>query len=790
MCGDFRRLNAITRLDRYPLPNLNSFNEEMAGCVIFSKIDLKSAYHQVEVELDDQEKTTINTTLGLFKFLRMPFGLKNAGQCFQRNVNIVLDGIPRIFVYMDDVIIASRNEKEHIEDLQRVLQRLQQFNLLINKDKCVLAKERIEFLGHEICQFGVRIPNRRIDAIKFFPRPRSKKELERFLGLISFVHKFVRNASGLTAPLHELRKCRTSKEFMDAWKSTHEAAFQKIKDSICRTTLLSHPMHDVPTEIWTDASDYASGAVLMQKQCGTWTPLAFWSKAFNQAQRRYSPFDKELLALSNAVLHFREFIEGNPIVVRTDHKPLVTALRKRNDKFSGLQTRHFNKISQYVDRVEYKEGSTNVIADALSRMPNLEEGVQDDTNNDELFICSNDRLAVPTSKKLRGDQINDAGLQKWIRKHLHDDDPKYRPIQIELDGVKIWVVKNGDRAKILVPTVQQKDIFNAIHELTHAGSKSTIRMINDNYYWPNFKKDVSKWCKECEKCQRQKIARHTKSAIGQIPQPKGRFSHLHIDLVGPFKQNCNKNMLFTIIDRWTGWCDAIPVSNLNGQTANAQTLAKHLINHWVARFGVPRIITSDRGSQFTSQVWTEVMKLLGIKQDLTTSYNPQHNGKVERLHRTLKNALRSRLDGRNDWLNHLPWVLLGMRNLPNVDTGLSPAVLVYGQNLEIPGLLVTTREEIGETLFAEQIASSMKEQKFIEPYWHGGEKRKTFVSKDLFKVSHVLIRNDNTRNTWDAKYVGPFKVMERHDKYFLVQLPTKTDRIGIDRLKPFYMVSQ
>ena len=216
ICGDFRMLNNATISDKYPVPSLHSFNDKMHNCCIFSKIDLKSAYHQIKVAEEDQAKTTINTTLGLFKFVRMPFGLKNSGATCQRNLHCILRDMDFIFVYMDDVVIASSSFDEHLKHLQILFERLKNHHIIINEEKCEFAKVSLKFLGHELNNEGIRIPNSRIAAIKAYPKPSTCKELERFLGIFAFVHRFIPNASGIVSCLHDLRQHKTAKRFQNS----------------------------------------------------------------------------------------------------------------------------------------------------------------------------------------------------------------------------------------------------------------------------------------------------------------------------------------------------------------------------------------------------------------------------------------------------------------------------------------------------------------------------------------------------------------------------------------------
>ena len=754
------------------MPTLSTFNARMSGCKYFSKVDLRRAYHQIPVHPEHQIKSTINTTLGLFKFKRMPYGLKNAGACFQRNINLILNHLNSFsYVYMDDVIIFSQTPEEHIDHLKELFQTLSKHRILVNMEKCIFAKDSVTFLGHKVSSKGISIPKDKVDAILNYPKPVNVKDLEKFLGLYAFLHRFIKNASEIVNPLQELRKAKSAKGFLKMFADVHLEAFEAAKVAIAKSTLLAHPRDECITELWTDASDYGMGATLVQLHDQIWRPLAFWSKSFNHAQRSYAAFDKEMLAISYSVQHFRNFIEGQQITVRTDHKPLVFALTKKSDLFTPLQRRHLSFISQFIDKIYYRKGEENIVADTLSRIP------ESDFTTDLATVSSTTSNSLPSPIDFRKAQDNDKGLQEWIKKHSSNT-TNFKPKLVPCADAEVTVWADGSKSPpaILVPTKFQRNVFDHFHNLSHSGFKSCFKLIKTTHYWPNSRKDIKTWCQNCPTCQRNKINRHTKTFLKRLPQPNQRFGHIHIDLI----KLGNQATLLTIVDRWTGWPEAIPIV----ENSTAETCAHLLIDHWISRFGVPHVITTDRGRQFTSRIWTELARTLGIKHDKCSSYHPQHNGKVERMHRSLKNALRCRLESQNDWKTQLGWVLLGLRNAPHADTGLSAAQLVYGQSLDIPGQLAIKKEDSNPTMFGQMLNDAMASQKFNEPLWHGGEKKNAYIPTSLYQCPYVLVRNDAISPSLSPHYNGPFKVLERDEKTFKLQ--GCNDRISVDRLIPFH----
>ena len=343
---------------------------------------------------------------------------------------------------------------------------------------------------------------------------------------------------------------------------------------------------------------------------------------------------------------------------------------------------------------------------------------------------------------------------------------RYQPQWITVGKSELWSDISTGTPRILVPTCLQRTVFDSTHRIAHPGSKAGYKILKNSYWWPGMRKEPLFWAKSCFSCQVSKIHRHTKSPLENLPPPTRRFSHIHVDLVGPLPQFEGKNMLVTIIDCWTSWPEAFPLST-TGDAASAQACAKIIIREWIPRFGVPEVITTDRGSQFKSDLWISLCRLMGIHRDMTTAYHPQHNGKLERWHRCLKNSLRSRLLGRQNWVAELPWVLLGLRAAPNLDTGVSPALMVTGQLPALPGHLVIPRDDIpNHSAFSERLSEAKRAQPFIGNPWHGGESSLHYTLQNLAEAAEVLVRRDRLQSSLAPKFDGPFRVVSRSNKQF------------------------
>lgn len=306
-------------------------------------------------------------------------------------------------------------------------------------------------------------------------------------------------------------------------------------------------------------------------------------------------------------------------------------------------------------------------------------------------------------------------------------------------------------------------------------------MVKERFFWVNMNVDVSKWAKSCIKCQRAKVHRHTKSKISQFPLAE-RFTHIHVDIVGPLPISLQDyRYLVTIVDRQTGWPEAFPVKDIT-----AETVAKVIVEGWISRFGCPAKLTTDQGRQFESNVFKELMKCLGIVKTRTTPYHPQCNGLVERWHRSLKAALMARLDSKT-WVEELPIVLLGLRAAPRTDSGVSAAEMTYGQTLRLPGDfyndgIIPILDHCQYVKHLRAMIYNLKPKPLPRKDAHT-----VFVHSDLNNCTHVFVRSDIIKKSLEPPYEGPYKVLNRTEKVFLVQFPNRDAYISVDRLKPAYM---
>lgn len=761
ICGDYRRLNAVTVPDKYPVPNIGDFNIHLSGAVKFTTLDIKRAYHQIPVADGDIEKTAVITPFSLFEYVSMPFGLRNAAQTFQRFIDGLFRDLGYVYAYIDDILITSDDEQSHEERVDVVLHRLHNAGIVINPSKCCYKADCVQFLGYLVDRNGISPDPARIQPILKFERPKTEADLRRFLGMVNFYRRNIPHAAAIQRRLQLLITSNVRKNNTPVvWTPDAEAAFGEFKAALAKATLLAHPAVGARIVLSIDASDVAIGGALHQWHNGTLEPLAFFSRKLSPAETRYSTYDRELLAIFASIRHFRYQLEGRQFTVFTDHKPLKFAFSSISEKATPRVIRQLDFIGQFTTDIQYVPGVQNIPADVLSRL---------------------DAVLVPT--KIPYDEVAQA----------QQSDPKFQRILASTDTglrlkriaipnatIPLYCNVNESRCRPFLTTQFRKMAFDMVHNLSHPGPRSMAKLVARRFVWPGIERDCRTWARACLACQKVKVSRHTRTPFGKFEEA-ARFEHLHLDIVGPLPPSSGNTYVITMIDRATRWPEAVPTNDIT-----AENVAAVVVRTWVARFGAPRRITTDQGRQFESQLFKQLAARLGIERIRTTAYHPQANGCVERWHRTFKAAIRAY--STNQWCEILPLVLLGLRVAINSDTGVSAAQLTYGTELHLPGEffdnsstpITSTRD------FVQQLSASL---------WHFAQRSRThgatpiFIPSNLSTCNYVFVRSE-VKSGLDPPYAGPFRVIERSDKTITISRNGSSVGISIDRVKPAFTLEE
>ena len=822
VCGDYRRLNAMTTDDQYPVRTLQDFTSDLSGMKFFSKIDLMKGYHQIPVAAPDVKKTAVITPFGLFIFPRTPFGLKNAGQDFQRLMDEILGDIPRVYVYIDDILVASESEAQHLDDLDNVFKTLAANGMVIQRAKCVLGKPSLEFLGYSVDQNGITPLPEKVAAIRATTRPTTVKELQRFLGMVGYYRKFLPRAAVHLFHLFEALKGKPKKL---EWTQDCQKSFDETKEALAQASMLFHPRKGSQLALTTDASNLAVGGVLEQRGPKGWEPIAFYSSKLEPHQRNWPPYDRELLGCFKSVRHFRHMIEGRKFTLYTDHASLVPSMTKKSDPQTIRQTYQLACISEYTTDIQYLKGKANVVADALSR-PNEElhdvnaissniPSTADPQPSPEASLDALVNSTKPPSAPIDSstpsarrdaaqddlqcvvNSIGDLGIDWHAIAAQQPLDPEFRRLRdnarsglnfksIDLGQTNIIVDISNGPARPYVPYAFRRRIFDVIHGLGHPGVERTRQAVCAKVVWPSMREDVSRWARECLQCQQSKVLRHTVPPIGEFLVPDKRFEHIHIDLVTLPLSNGFKYLL-TMVDRFTRWPVAVPLVDIS-----AQSVIDAFTFGWIQIFGVPATITSDRGSQFSSEIFQQLTRTWGIKTVMTAPYHPESNGMVERFHRRLKEALIALgAEEPHNWFWRLPCAMLAIRTTVKPDINASPADLVFGEGLTVPGeLLPNVPPSDGQ--LARQRASALADLRLevsrLQPTETSAHRRPIIhLPADLQNCTHVFVRRGGIQSSLASPYVGPFRVVSRNHLNFRVAIPGRqNETVAIARVKPAY----
>jgi hypothetical protein len=791
LCCDLRGINNITIKDSHPLPLIAEIQDRLSKAIVFTKLDIKDAYHQVRIKEGEEWKTAFKTRYGTYQWKVMPFGLTNAPACFQRLINTALKGYLDIFctAYLDDIIIYSEQEENHTEHVRKVLKRLIQWKLRLKLKKCEFRVKETTFLGHILRPGEIDMESKKVKDILEWPTPRSVKDVQSFLGLGNYYRKFIRNYSKIAVALTSVSK--NGQEFR--WENGQEQAFRALKEAFTSAPVLKLYNPDKPIVIETDASDYADGAVLNQwDEDGKLHPVMFHSRKFGGAEINYDVHDKELLAIVDALKVWEVYVNSNPheIQIYTDHKNLQTFMTTK--ELTRRHMRWAERIGHVKFRIIYRKGSENARADALSRridykpdstkqsyqlLKQEEDGSITYANPQVMQIY---RLAQEVDQELI-----DAYQKDSMYAELKTRSTTEHQIHTSADGYLRYF------GKVYVPARQVHRIIREQHDAPgagHQGFKRTHDRIKNRYYFPKMKQIIKEHIDTCIECCINKPSRHRPyGEMGEYRIPEAPFQEVAMDWIvklplskDPLTQ-VKFDSIMVIVDRFTKYAKFVPYLEKSSTEALAYSFTKHII----ADHGMPKSIISDRDKWLTSNFWQSLMKSMGSKQVMTSAYHPQANGQAERLNQTLEQYLRHYLNVKQDnWVELLPVAQYAYNSATAEATGSSPFEALYGRiptmyNEPVPdnkpaANAQTWTQEAKET--QEQLQLDLKFQQIQMAKYYDKKRSSAPILKKGGKV-FLLRRNIKTKrpsDKLDHQKIGPFEVMEKiGNNHYRLDLPSK-----------------
>lgn len=673
-CVDYRKLNAVTKTDRYPMPTIEQLLFRTDKRNFVSLLDLKSGFWQIPVAEEDRDKTAFVCEFGLFRYLRMPFGLKGAPATFQRAMDAFARSIPtvRVHAYLDDLIVISPTFNQHLKDLQTVFEQMRKMNLRVNRDKCQFVCQQFKYLGHIVTTEGIQTDPSKVSAIAELPAPRNVKQVQSFVSSCSWYRRFIPNFAKIAKPLTDL----TKKKLQWTWGQDQQNAFDELKRLITSAPCLAPADDSLPFFLYTDASNYAIGAMLCQKTddkgCRA---IEYASRLLLPAERNYSTTEREALAIVWAMERFRGYIECNHVTVMTDHQALKWLMNIKSPQ--GRLARWALKIQGYDAEIAYISGSENDVADMLSRPP-----VPDDV----LVEISALEVSFESASvaNLRAQQLADPEIAKIITVLEASSPP---PIEFDRWTGRGFILSQGilfkcssddelEDPQLYAPKEMRPQILKDCHNNDtsgHLGIRRTFARVAQKFYWPGMQKDITDHVRFCSTCQRYKPSNQPPPGLLQTPAPQRRFETVAVDLFGPLPITPRGNRwILSVEDIATRYVEFFPL-----QEATAEACAITLVNEYFLRYGLARKLISDNGTQFVSFIMQYTAERFGIKQNLIPVHHPQSNP-VERKHRDLKTILAIAVQqNHQDWDSWLPATRFAMNTAITQATGFSPSYLVF-----------------------------------------------------------------------------------------------------------------
>lgn len=750
MCVDYRRLNALTVKNRAPLPRIEELFDQLRGATVFSKLDLAQGYHQMRVAEEDIPKTAFRTRYGHFEFTVLPFGLTNAPSAFMQMMHNVLRPYLDKFVvvFLDDILVYSRTEGEHLVHLRMVLNALREQQLHIKVSKCAFCMHEVDFLGHVISADGIKVDPKKTEAVQKWPVPKDVQQVRMFLGLAGYYRKFVHGFARMAAPLTELTKQAPGLNFADRWGAVEQAAFEQLKAALSSPPVLLFPDFSKPFVLYTDSSEFAHGATLLQDHGRGEQPICFYSHKLNAAERNYGAGELELLAVVRALKEFRPYLEGSEFSVMSDHQNLRYVHTQVPP--SKRYARWVEYLQQFAAKINYVKGSKN-LADALSRRP--DHIVLNATLT--AAVVGEDLIAlIREGYKLDPMYSN----QKFLQKLSFNAESQLYFYQ--------------DRVAVPADLQLRQKILHECHDAVtsaHFGLDKTLYSVCMRFWWPRMRKHIVQYVQTCPVCQRIKADRRKPAGLLQpLPVPEVAWESVAMDFVTDLPKCHGFDAVWTITDRLTKQVHFVPVRKALG----TQELADLFVKEVFRLHGMPRSIVSDRDGRFLNPWWKQFVEGLGVKLKISTAFHPCTDGQSERSNQTMEQLLRGFVDARQqNWVKLLPHLEFAYNNSVHAVHGSTPFYLLYGlhprapidEALQLPAVSSPLTDVHAEHTAAVRLARQQLMDAQKQQAAHVNKRRRDVQ----FKVGELVLLNaknlswpEEVSKKLVPRFLGPFKIAE------------------------------
>ena len=669
LCVDYRQLNKSIVRERHVLPTVEEITAQLAGAELFSVLDAESGFHQLLLGRESRPLTTFATHCGLYRFKRLPFGVSCAPEIFQRVMSDILSGLPGIVVYIDDILVFGSNRQEHDERLACVLDRLKTANLKLNWDKCRIGQEQVKYLGHILTKDGIQPDTDKLKAIRDMAAPQNVADVQRFLGMVTYLGKFVPQLTCSTAPLRALTKrvpFTVDSELLGAFNSAKEAVASSLQN-----LAYFRPSPDIPTAVSCDASPQGLGAMLWQKnQADQWVPIACVSRTLTEVESRYSQLEREMLGVVFGLTRFRQYVLGRHVEVYTDHKPLLPIVQKSFDDVPPRLQRWLVSLMPYDYSLKHLPGKQLSCTDTLSRAPLMDSIVSAAESRSLHEYVSLVLEACPVriteiQQATTDDGILSKIMQRILTSTWHDISPLEQPYYVVRDQLTVVDGVILLSARIVVPEALRHAVMALAHE-GHPGQEAFQDMLRQRVWWPGLTRDANLYVERCSECWR----RRSNGPQELIPtEIESVWERLAIDLV-----SIEGHSVLSIID----YGSRFPILRPLSTTTTAAVINE--LDEVFALFGLPSSLVSDNGPQFVSEHMSAFLGRLGIQHIRSSPRYPQSNGMVERLHRLVRERL-GKLKSQVPFRRRLNQVLFDIRHSRHRMLDMSPNDALFSRPL-------------------------------------------------------------------------------------------------------------
>lgn len=826
-CVDYRKLNKITKVDPYPVPNMDTVLEVLAGNYWFSKLDVKAMYWQVLMEPESREKTAFVVHCGQYEFNVMPFGLISAPMTAMRVMDQITRGLDKhCFVFYDDILVFTKTFDEHLEELEKLMTRLREANVKLNAKKCDLMLNSVLYLGHEVTPEGIKPDQSKIAAIQSFKSPRSMTEARSFIGMCNFFRRYIKGFALIARPIHDTIKVK--QQFR--WTPEAELAMEELKHKLTSPPVLVHYDQGGELTVRCDASGYGIGAVLMQNSSDKLKTgvVAYTSRTLSTSEKNYATTHRECLAMVHAVKHWRHYLYGKQFEVVTDHHALCWLMRTKDH--TNQLMRWSLILQEYTFKVKYESGKTHDDADCLSRYPQDVKTSSDVSDIptwplrkvhytisamkvhqrvlDELAHPVFDIIAEQTSdefcKKAKEVLLNPESTKKAkkpYKKYIIQDDKLYRRSK-----------EDTNKFLLVIPRTMVGYVLNEAHDKPvggHFGIKRTLETLKQRFFWPSMDNDIRAYVSSCDACQKRKVARKTKEGFMiPMPIPKQVFEIIGMDLMGPLPTSSDRNKwILVITDYLSKYVIVRPLKSATTEQIIAVLREDVFYSH-----GLPKTVISDNGSNLTSFQMRDVFRHLGIEQKTTSPYRPQTNGQTERYNRVLGTQLAIFAEeNQRSWdrylhalafaynttihASHLStpyFIVYGRHPLKPIDLAIGTPILAVEEGVQELGKGAEAQTEHENLNKARDFAKKLIESNQLKSKLRFDKDRKapSYKVNDLVLIDRRVRFGDRKKKLSEPNWKGPYVVVKRiSDVNFQVQLATDSKHeyiVHVQQMKTYH----